>query len=54
MPYTNSVKQTTLMDDFDFAQLDDRFDRINDFDEDEEWTSAVLGEDEDLIRQLVG
>lgn len=42
-----------LMDNFDFSAID-QYDRINEFDEDEDWTDAVLGDQEELIRQLVG
>jgi|688.fasta_scaffold27770_18 hypothetical protein len=42
-----------LMDNFDFSLID-QYDRINEFDEDDNWTDAVLGDEEELIRQLVG
>lgn len=42
-----------LMDNFDFSAID-QYDRINEFDEDEDWTDAVLGDEQELIRQLVG
>jgi hypothetical protein len=42
-----------LMDNFDFSVID-QYDRINEFDEDEDWTDAVLGDEQELIRQLVG
>lgn len=42
------------MKDLDLSQLDDNFDRINDFDEDDDWTSAIFGDEEEVIRQLVG
>jgi hypothetical protein len=41
------------MNDFDFSLIDDQFDHIHESEEDD-WTKAVLGEDEDVIRQLVG
>lgn len=41
------------MDDFDFSLIDDQYDRIHE-PEEEDWTSAVLGDEEELIRQLVG
>lgn len=42
------------MNDFDFSLIDDLFDHIHETEEDDDWTKAVLGEDEDVIRQLVG
>jgi hypothetical protein len=41
------------MDDFDFGQIDDQFDFIYECNEEDDWTTAVLGNDEEIIQQLV-
>ena len=41
------------MENFNLDQLDDKFDYIYEIDEND-WTNAVLGDEEDVIRQLVG
>jgi hypothetical protein len=41
------------MNDFDFSQIDDNIDQIYECDE-EDWMNAVFGDDNELIRQLVG
>ena len=49
------MSKLIIKDDFSFVNelIDDHFDYVHDSEENE-WTKSFFGEDEDLIRQIVG
>ena len=52
-PILDLLNKPTTMDNFDFSQISDQFDFIHECDEEDDWTTAVLGNDEEIIQQLV-